>query len=104
VGEYVIIYRVEGEDVLILHVIRGSREFEALFTALTFCISKRERHETLREGPKIKDLQVSKVCFNGRHAMRLRPRLEGCRDPRSARPANAQGLRRIKELLPCAAV
>jgi toxin ParE1/3/4 len=32
VGEYVIIYRVEGEDVLILHVIRGSREIEALFT------------------------------------------------------------------------
>jgi toxin ParE1/3/4 len=31
VGEYVIIYRVEGEDVLILHVIRGSRNIEALF-------------------------------------------------------------------------
>ena len=31
VGEYVIIYRVEGEDVLILHVIRGSRDIEALF-------------------------------------------------------------------------
>jgi len=30
VGEYVIIYRVEGEDVLILHVIRGSRDIEAL--------------------------------------------------------------------------
>jgi toxin ParE1/3/4 len=26
VGEYVIIYRVEGEDALILHVIRGSRD------------------------------------------------------------------------------
>ncbi|MGA3325478.1 MAG: type II toxin-antitoxin system RelE/ParE family toxin [Terriglobia bacterium] len=31
VGEYVIIYRVEGEDVLILRVIRGSRDLEALF-------------------------------------------------------------------------
>jgi len=31
VGEYVIIYRVEGEDVLILRVIRGSRDIEALF-------------------------------------------------------------------------
>ena len=31
VGEYVIIYRVEAEDVLILHVIRGSRDIEALF-------------------------------------------------------------------------
>jgi toxin ParE1/3/4 len=31
VGEYVIIYRVEGEDVLILHVIRGSRDIEVLF-------------------------------------------------------------------------
>ena len=30
-GEYVIIYRVEDEDVLILHVIRGSRDIEALF-------------------------------------------------------------------------
>jgi plasmid stabilization system protein ParE len=30
VGEYVIIYRVEGEDVLILRVIRGSRDIEAL--------------------------------------------------------------------------
>lgn len=30
VGEYVIIYRVEGEDVLILHVIRGNRDIEAL--------------------------------------------------------------------------
>ena len=30
VGEYVIIYRVEDEDVLILHVIRGSRDIEAL--------------------------------------------------------------------------
>jgi toxin ParE1/3/4 len=31
VGEYVIIYRVEGEDVLILHVLRGNRDIEALF-------------------------------------------------------------------------
>ena len=31
VGEYVIIYRVEAEDVLILRVIRGSRDLEALF-------------------------------------------------------------------------
>ena len=31
IGEYVIIYRVEAEDVLILHVIRGSRDIEALF-------------------------------------------------------------------------
>jgi toxin ParE1/3/4 len=30
-GEYVILYRVEGEDVLILHVMRGSRDIEALF-------------------------------------------------------------------------
>lgn len=29
-GEYVIIYRVEGDDVLILHVIRASRNVEAL--------------------------------------------------------------------------
>lgn len=30
VGQYVIIYRIENEDVLILHVARGSRDFEAL--------------------------------------------------------------------------
>lgn len=30
-GEYVIVYRVEDEDVLILHVIRASRDIEALF-------------------------------------------------------------------------
>jgi plasmid stabilization system protein ParE len=30
VGAYVIIYRVEAEDVLILHVIRGSRDIEGL--------------------------------------------------------------------------
>jgi len=31
VGEYVIIYRLRNEDVLILRVLRGSRNFEALF-------------------------------------------------------------------------
>jgi len=31
VGEYVIIYRVQGEDVLILRVLRGSRDIEASF-------------------------------------------------------------------------
>jgi plasmid stabilization system protein ParE len=30
VGEYVIIYRVDEKDVLILHVFRGSRYIEAL--------------------------------------------------------------------------
>lgn len=30
VREYVIIYRIEKEDVLILHVLRGSRDIEAL--------------------------------------------------------------------------
>jgi plasmid stabilization system protein ParE len=30
-GEYVIIYRVEDEDVLILHVMRGTRDIEAVF-------------------------------------------------------------------------
>lgn len=30
-GEYVIIYRVEDDDVLILRVIRASRDIEALF-------------------------------------------------------------------------
>jgi toxin ParE1/3/4 len=30
VGEYVIIYRVENDDVLILHIIRGSRDLETL--------------------------------------------------------------------------
>jgi len=29
-GEYVILYRIEDEDVLILHVIRASRDIEAL--------------------------------------------------------------------------
>jgi toxin ParE1/3/4 len=31
VGEYVIIYRLQDEDVLILRVLRGSRDIEALF-------------------------------------------------------------------------
>ena len=30
VGEYVIVYRIEEQDVLILHVFRGSRDLEAL--------------------------------------------------------------------------
>ena len=30
VGEYVIFYRIDGEDVLILHVVRGSRDLQAL--------------------------------------------------------------------------
>jgi plasmid stabilization system protein ParE len=30
VGEYVIIYRIDTEDALILHVIRGSRDIERL--------------------------------------------------------------------------
>ncbi len=34
VGDYVIIYRVENEDVLILHVIHGRRDIEALFRRL----------------------------------------------------------------------
>ena len=29
-GEYIIFYRIEAEDVLILHVVRGSRNIEAL--------------------------------------------------------------------------
>jgi toxin ParE1/3/4 len=31
VGEYVIIYRIEGDDVMILHVAHGRRDLEALF-------------------------------------------------------------------------
>jgi toxin ParE1/3/4 len=31
VGEYIILYRIEGEDVMILRVLRGSRDIEALF-------------------------------------------------------------------------
>jgi len=31
VGEYVIIYRIQDEDVLILRVLRGSRDIAALF-------------------------------------------------------------------------
>lgn len=29
-GEYIIIYRTDGENVLILHVVRGSRNIQAL--------------------------------------------------------------------------
>jgi len=32
VGEYVVIYRIEEADVLILRVVRGSRNIAALFT------------------------------------------------------------------------
>jgi len=32
VGEYIIIYRLQDEDVLILRVLRGSRNIQALFT------------------------------------------------------------------------
>jgi toxin ParE1/3/4 len=32
VGEYVILYRLRDEDVLILRVLRGSRKIEALFS------------------------------------------------------------------------
>ena len=31
VGNYLVIYRVEGEDVLILHVAHGRRDLESLF-------------------------------------------------------------------------
>lgn len=31
VGDYVIAYRVDGDNVLILRVLRGSRDIEALF-------------------------------------------------------------------------
>lgn len=31
VGEFVIIYRVEGQDVLILHIVRGTRDIRELF-------------------------------------------------------------------------
>lgn len=33
VGEYVIVYRVEGEDAFILRVVHGKRYFEGLFGA-----------------------------------------------------------------------
>ncbi len=32
VGEYIIIYRIEDEDVMILHIVRGSRNIQALFS------------------------------------------------------------------------
>ena len=31
VGEYLIIYRIEAEDVIILHIVHGRRDLEALF-------------------------------------------------------------------------
>ncbi len=31
-GEYVIIYRIEKESVFILHIVRGSRNIQALFS------------------------------------------------------------------------
>lgn len=34
VGEYVIIYRIQNDDVLILRVLRGSRNMDALFGRL----------------------------------------------------------------------
>lgn len=33
IGEYVVIYRTVGEDVLVLHVIRGSRDIERLLSS-----------------------------------------------------------------------
>ncbi len=33
VGEYIILYRIEDEDVLILHVVRGSRDIKALLAS-----------------------------------------------------------------------
>ncbi len=30
-GQYVIVYRIENEDVVILHVFHGSRDIEAFF-------------------------------------------------------------------------
>ena len=32
VGEYVILYRIEDGDVVILHIVRGSRDIQALFS------------------------------------------------------------------------
>jgi toxin ParE1/3/4 len=32
IGEYIIIYRIEGDDVAILHVVPGSRNIQALFS------------------------------------------------------------------------
>ena len=31
VGRYLILYRIDGEDVLIQHIVRGSRDIETLF-------------------------------------------------------------------------
>jgi plasmid stabilization system protein ParE len=33
VGQYLILYRIDHQDVLILHVVRGSRDVEALFSS-----------------------------------------------------------------------
>jgi toxin ParE1/3/4 len=33
VGQYLILYRIDNQDVLILHVVRGSRDIEALFSS-----------------------------------------------------------------------
>jgi len=33
VGDYVVLYRVEGDDVVIVRVVRGSRDLEPLFDA-----------------------------------------------------------------------
>ncbi len=30
-GDYLILYRIEQEDVLVLHVVRGSRDIDGLF-------------------------------------------------------------------------
>jgi toxin ParE1/3/4 len=32
VGEYVILYRIDNDDVLILHLVRGSRDLQALLS------------------------------------------------------------------------
>jgi hypothetical protein len=39
VGEYVIIYRVEEKDVLILHVFRGRRDIRGIIAAVTTTIT-----------------------------------------------------------------
>ena len=47
VGDYVIAYRVDGENVLILRVLRGSRDIEALFRDwLGVVQSEHARHST----------------------------------------------------------
>ena len=51
VGDYVIAYRVDGDNVLVLRVLRGSRDIEALFrdelgvgTAITCGVRRRPGH------------------------------------------------------------